>query len=55
MALVKPSDDGFELKGMLEIEDPGKNPTWSHPVILNGRLYLRYGDKLAVYNVRADS
>lgn len=53
MALVKPSDDGFELKGMLEIEDPGKNPTWSHPVILNGRLYLRYGDKLAVYNVRA--
>ena len=55
MALVKPSDDGFELRGMLEIEDPGKNPTWAHPVILDRRLYLRYGDKLGVYNVSAGS
>lgn len=54
MALAKPSDTGFEVTGMIEIEDPGKNPTWSHPVVFGGRLYIRYGDKLGVYNV-ADS
>jgi outer membrane protein assembly factor BamB len=51
MALVKPGDTGFELAGMLEIADPGKNPTWAHPVVFGGRLYLRYGDKLGVYDV----
>jgi outer membrane protein assembly factor BamB len=51
MALAKPGDTGFELAGMLEIKDPGKNPTWAHPVVFGGRLYIRYGDKLGVYDV----
>lgn len=55
MALAKPSDTGFEVTGMLEIEDTGKNPTWAHPVVFGGRLYIRYGDKLGVYNVSGGS
>ena len=55
MALAKPGDSGFEVAGMLEIEDPGKNPTWAHPVVFGGRLYIRYGDKLGVYNVAEGS
>jgi hypothetical protein len=55
MALAKPGDSGFELAGMLEIEDSGKNPTWAHPVVFGGRLYVRYGDRLGVYNVAKDS
>jgi len=51
MALVKPTDTGFELTGKLKIEDPGERPTWAHPVVFGGRLYVRYGDKLAVYDV----
>ena len=51
MALVKPGDTGFERAGMLEIEEPGKRQTWAHPVVFGGRLYLRYGDKLGVYNI----
>jgi len=51
MALVKPTDTGFELAGKLKIEDPGKRPTWAHPVVFGGRLYVRYGDKLAAYDV----
>ncbi len=54
MALAKPTDAGFELAGSLEIEDPGKRQTWAHPVVYGGRLYLRYGDKLAAYDVSAD-
>ena len=51
MALVKPVDSGFELTGKLEIDDPGERPTWAHPVVFGGRLYVRYGDKLGVYHV----
>jgi hypothetical protein len=51
MALVKPTDTGFEVAGKLKIEDPGERPTWAHPVVFGGRLYVRYGDKLGVYDV----
>jgi hypothetical protein len=51
MALVKPTDTGFEVTGRLKIEDPGKRPTWAHPVVFGKRLYVRYGDKLGVYDV----
>ena len=51
MALAKATSMGFEVTGRLRIEDPGERPTWAHPVVHAGRLYLRYGDKLAAYNV----
>ena len=53
MALAKPTDAGFEVAGRLRIEDSGERPTWAHPVVHGGRLYLRYGDKLGAYNVSA--
>ncbi|MHC4204861.1 MAG: outer membrane protein assembly factor BamB family protein [Planctomycetota bacterium] len=51
MALAKPMDKGFKVTGRLRIKEPGKQPTWAHPVVFGGRLYIRYGDKLGVYNV----
>ncbi len=51
MSLVKPMAKGFEVTGRLEIKEPGKRPTWAHPVVFGGRLYIRYGDRLGVYNV----
>jgi len=51
MALVEPGEKSFELKGKLILEDFGENPTWAHPVVLDGRLYVRYGDRLGVYDV----
>jgi len=53
MALVKPMDKDFKITGRLRIKKPGKRPTWAHPVVFGGRLYLRYGDKLGVYDVAA--
>ena len=53
MALVKPAETGFEVAGRLAIRDPGKRPTWAHPVVFGGRLYVRYGDRLGVYQVAA--
>jgi outer membrane protein assembly factor BamB len=51
MALAKPMDKGFKVTGRLRIKEPGKRPTWAHPVVFGGRLYIRYGDKLGVYNI----
>ena len=31
----------------------GEGPTWAHPVVCGGRLYLRHGDYLYAYDVRA--
>jgi outer membrane protein assembly factor BamB len=51
MALAKPMDKDFNVTGRLRIKEPGKRQTWAHPVVFGGRLYIRYGDKLGVYNV----
>ena len=53
MVLAKATDEGFVATGSLKLKEPGKRPTWAHPVVCGGRLYVRYGDKLAVYDVRA--
>ena len=55
LALAKPTDGGFEVTGRLKIADPGTRPTWAHPVVSGGRLYVRYGDKLGVYSVSGDA
>jgi len=51
MVLAKATDDGFEVTGRLKLKNPGQRPTWAHPVVCGRRLYVRYGDRLAVYNV----
>jgi len=53
MVLAKATDNGFDVTGRLTIEDPGERPTWAHPVVCGGRLYVRYGDRLGVYDVSA--
>jgi hypothetical protein len=53
VALARPEPTGFEVTGRLTLEDPGDRPTWAFPVVHGGRLYLRYGDKLGVYDVSA--
>jgi hypothetical protein len=52
MVLVEATPEGYREKGSFEI--PGvTRPSWSQPVIANGRLYLREQDKLYCYEVRA--
>jgi outer membrane protein assembly factor BamB len=53
LALVKPTDEDFDVTGKLKLENPGDRPTWAHPVVFGGRLYVRYGDRLAAYHVAA--
>jgi outer membrane protein assembly factor BamB len=52
MGLVKATPDGHELTSRFTIPAGGKGPSWAHPVVCGGRLYIRHGDFLYAYDVR---
>lgn len=52
MALISASPAGYQLNGTFKIPDV-KGPSWSHPVVVGGKLYLREQDNLFVYQVTA--
>jgi len=43
--------DGLEERGTFSVE--GEGPSWAHPVVIGGRLYLRYHTNLYVFDVNA--
>jgi outer membrane protein assembly factor BamB len=50
VALVEASPDAYKEFGSFKVETDG--PAWAHPVVANGRLFLREGDSLSCYDVR---
>ena len=46
-----------EYKEVSSFKIPGSGdpdrPSWSHPVILEGKLYIREQDKILCYDIRA--
>jgi len=52
VVLVEATPEGYREHGSFEIPDVDL-PSWPHPVIANGRLYLREQGTLFVYDVRA--
>lgn len=50
--LIEPSPKEYLERG--RFEQPGRSgkPAWSHPVIANGKLYLRDQDLLLAYDIR---
>jgi outer membrane protein assembly factor BamB len=51
-ALLKPTQDAFEVAGQFPLVPRRTNDAWAHPVLLRGRLHLRYHDTLWCYDVR---
>ena len=51
-ALLKPTATTFEVAGQLPLVSDRVHDAWAHPVLLDGRLYLRYHDTLWCYDVR---
>jgi outer membrane protein assembly factor BamB len=52
VGLVEATPEGYREKGRFNI--PQENlPTWAHPVVAGGRLYLRDQDTIYAYDVRA--
>lgn len=51
MALIEATPDEYREKGTFRIPNV-EDPSWSHPVIAGGKLYLREQDTLYCYDVR---
>lgn len=52
MTLVNASPESLQELGSFKVPGSGDRPSWSHPVVLDGKLYLREGDKVLCYAVR---
>jgi len=50
--LLEPGPDAFIRRGEFRISDGRQKDAWAHPVICDGRLYLRYHDSLSCYDIR---
>jgi outer membrane protein assembly factor BamB len=48
--LVEPSATGGKVTGRVQVA--GRGSSWSHPVVIGGRLYLRYDTNLYCYDVK---
>lgn len=51
VGIAKPDPDGFEIISQFKIKK-GAGPHWAHPFIADGKLLLRHGDVLMVYNIK---
>lgn len=54
MALIEADPLKYNLKGTFKLpKRPGmRGQGWAHPVIVDGRLYVRHGDVLIVYDIK---
>ena len=52
VSLVEANPQSFRLHGRFEQPERSDAPSWPHPVVADGRLYLRDQDKLLAYDVR---
>jgi outer membrane protein assembly factor BamB len=52
VGLVPATPTSHELTSTFKIPQDGEGPVWAHPVVCGGRLYIRHGDFLCVYDVR---
>lgn len=53
LALVEANPAGYKEVGSFTIPGSGDRPSWSHPVILDGKLYIREQDKILCYDIRS--
>ncbi|MFW6171867.1 MAG: PQQ-binding-like beta-propeller repeat protein [Planctomycetota bacterium] len=52
VGLVKPTPAEHKLVSEFTIPEGGEGPVWAHPVVCDGRLYIRHGDLLFAFDVK---
>ncbi len=51
VGLAEASPEGYQEKSRFEIEDQGW-PSWAHPVVCGGKLYIRNQATITCYNIK---
>jgi len=52
VVLIEATPQKFKIKGRFDQTDRSNRKAWAHPVILEGKLYLRDGDLLLCYDIK---
>jgi len=52
MGLAEATPTGYKELGRFKVSDQGF-PSWAHPVVSGGRLYVRNQGTIATYDIRA--
>lgn len=53
MLLIEPNREKYVERGRFKQPDRSERPAWAHPVIANGKLYVRDQDLLFCYDIKA--
>jgi hypothetical protein len=53
MAIVRPDAEEMHVAGRFRIPTAGEEPSWAYPVVCGSRLYIRHGEQVFAYDVRA--
>ena len=53
MLLIEPNRERCVERGRFDQPDRTRQPAWAHPVVANGKLYIRDQDTLLCYDVKA--
>jgi outer membrane protein assembly factor BamB len=53
VGLVEATPQEFKLISQFKLPSGGEGPSWAHPVVCGGRLYIRHSNRLFAYDVRA--
>jgi len=54
VALINPHPDRLEIISLMQTPPDSRELAWAHPVVCGGRLYLRRGQFLYAYDIRAE-
>lgn len=54
VGLTKISPAGLEIISEFSLPEGSRDPSWAHPVVCGGRLYIRHDNRLFAYNVKAN-
>ena len=53
VVLAKATPDDYEVISSFKIPHAGDRPGWSHPIIADGKLYVRYEDTIRCYDIKS--
>ena len=51
VGLIEPNPDSFKVVSQFKLKG-GAGPHWAHPFIADGKLFLRHGEVLFVYDIK---
>ncbi len=55
LGLVKATPESYTVVSQVQLPEDGQDHWFAHPVVCGGRLYIRHGDFVYVYDVRGNS